>query len=275
MKVDKGMIHVVIGDTQVKPGVSTDHLEWIGRYLVDQFAGKRVRVIHLGDHADMESLSSYDRGKKQMEGRRYKADIKAANAAWGRLCQPLADFNRDQIRRHRKQWWPDRHFLRGNHEHRITRACELDATLDGTLSLDDLNMADWGWKVHPFLEPVNLDGVVYSHFFYNTKTGKPLGGENLETRLTKIGHSFTQGHQQGVKYAIRPVGRGHHQGLVLGSTYLHEEKYLGPQGNTYWRGIVVCHQVENGEYDPMFVSLDYLCRRYENMKLGDFLHRAA
>jgi len=58
---------------------------------------------------------------------------------------------------------------------------------------------------------------------------------------------------------------------VCGSTYLHEEKYLGPQGNNYWRGIVVCHQTENGSYDPMTVSLDYLCRRYENMTLEEYM----
>jgi hypothetical protein len=272
--VSKGKIHVVIGDTQVKPGVPTDHLGWIGQYIVDQFAGKDVRVIHVGDHPDMESLSSYDKGKKQMEGRRYRADIDSANAGWDRLCKPLAKYNREQRRRRKPQWWPDRRYLRGNHDHRITRAIELDATLDGALSLDHLNMAEWGWKVHEFLEPVTLDGVTYSHYFYNPNTSRPYAGENVETRLKTIGHSFTMGHQQGVKYAIRNVGRGRHHGLVLGSTYLHDEKYLGPQGNAYWRGIVVCHQVENGMYDPMFVSLDYLCRRYENKRLSDFMPKA-
>jgi hypothetical protein len=79
------------------------------------------------------------------------------------------------------------------------------------------------------------------------------------------------GHQQGLKTAMREVGGTRHQGLVLGSTYLHDEEYIGPQGNAYWRGIAVCHQVENGTYDPMFVSLDYLCRRYEKKTLAQFM----
>jgi hypothetical protein len=269
--VNKGRIHIVIGDTQVKEGVPTAHLGWIGRYIVDQFAGQDVAVIHVGDHWDMPSLSSYDKGKKGMEGRRYKADIRAGNAGFDLLCTPLRDYNKERKRLKERQWWPERHITLGNHEHRITRACEADAQIEGVLSLDDFNAKAWGWTVHDFLSPVVLDGVHYAHYWYHPNTGRPYGGENLYTRLKQIGHSFSMGHQQSVSYAVRPVGTGRHHGLVVGSCYLHEETYLGPQATAYWRGIVVCHQVENGQYDPMMVSLDYLCRRYEGATLAEFM----
>lgn len=267
--MNKGKTHIVIGDTQVKAGVPTAHLSWIGRYIVDQFAGQDdVTLIHVGDHWDMPSLSSYDKGKKGMEGRRYIADIDAGNKGFTKLCEPLARYN--ARRRTSRQWWPARHFLLGNHENRIARATEEDAQLDGVISFDDLNAKDWGWKVHDFLEPVVIDGVSYAHFFYNPNTGRPYCGENLHTRLKTIGHSFTMGHQQGLQHAIRPVGKTRHMGLVVGSCYLHDEKYLGYQGNAYWRGIVVCHQVERGAYDAMFVSLEYLCRKYTGKTLKQF-----
>lgn len=258
-------IHIVIGDTQQKAGVPNIHMSWIGQYIVDQFAGKDVSLIHIGDHWDMPSLSSYDRGKKAMEGRRYRSDIDAGNKAFSLLNDPLKQYNAGRPKK--KQWWPDRHITLGNHEDRITRACNEDAKLDGAISLDDLNAASWGWTVHPFLEPVVIDGVHYAHYFYNPGSGRPYAGENLFTRLKTIGHSFTMGHQQGLSIAIRPVGQVRHQGLVVGSCYLHQEKYLGPQTQDYWRGIVVCHQVSKGMYDPMMVSLDYLCRRYEGKSL--------
>jgi hypothetical protein len=238
MKVSKGRTHIVIGDTQCKPGVETAHLSWIGRYIVDQFAGRDVSIIHLGDHYDMPSLSSYDKGKKEMEGRRYKADIEAGNKAFDLLCAPLERFNAGK--RARDRWLPDRHFLLGNHEHRIARAIEDDPQLEGTIGYHDFNVAKHGWKVHAFLKPVRIDSVSYAHFFYNPQTGKPYGGANLDTRLKTIGHSFTMGHQQGLKYTLREVGRTRQHGLVNGSTYLHDEKYLGPQSTQYWRGIVVC-----------------------------------
>ena len=237
-KTPRGRVHVVIGDTQVKPGVPTDHLEWIGRYIADRFPDKfpaeDVTIVHLGDHWDMPSLSSYDRtGGTAMEGRRYQADIKAGNEAFRRLCAPLARHNAKQTAEGKAAWWLDCHFLLGNHENRITRAIEDDAQLEGTLSLDDLQVNE-GWHVHDFLEPVAIDGITYAHYFYNPNTGKPYGGENLETRLKTIGHTFTMGHQQGKRYAVRPVGRSRHHGLVLGSTYLHDERYLGPQSVAYW-----------------------------------------
>lgn len=275
MGVSKGMIHVVIGDTQVKEGVPTDNLRWIGQYIVDQFAGQDdVRLIHLGDHADMPSLSSWDKGKKSMEGRRYRTDIEAANDGWAALNKPLVDYNKARRKSGKKMWQPkSKTFTRGNHEERIEWAVEGDPQLEGVLSFDDLNIAEYGWDVHPFREIVWLDGVAYSHFFYNPYTGKPYGGENIQTRLKTIGHSFTMGHQQGRKYGDRFVGKASQHGLVLGSSYLHDEKYMGPQGHEYWRGIVVCHQVENGSYDPMMVSLEYLCRRYEGVTLQEFMKR--
>ncbi|HEV7680014.1 MAG TPA: hypothetical protein VGQ42_15735 [Candidatus Dormibacteraeota bacterium] len=255
------MIHVVIPDTQVKPGVPTEHLEWAGRYIVDKFKDRDdVRVIHLGDHWDMPSLSSYDKGRKSMEGRRVKEDVAAGDAGFKLLNEPMEYLNSQRRARGRKEWWPDRHFLLGNHENRITRAVEADAQLEGVLSLDMLDTR--GWQVHPFLEVVELDGVLYSHYFYHPMTGTPYGGTVIETRIKNIGASFTQGHQQTLMHGLRFVRDRSQHGLVCGSFYQHDEDYKGPQGNAHWRGIIVCHQVDRGSYDLMTVSLDYLRRRY-------------
>ena len=98
----------------------------------------------------------------------------------------------------------------------------------------------------------------------------PYGG-NVETRLKTVGHSFTMGHQQTLMYGLRFVAGQSQHGLVAGACYLHDEDYKGPQGNAHWRGIVIKHEVRDGSYDPMFVSLDYLCRRYEGATLEKFL----
>ncbi len=259
-------IHIVIPDTQVRPGVDTRHLGWIGQFLVDQFSDKKdVKIIHLGDHFDMPSLSSYDKGTARMEGRRYKADIKAGNDAFDLLCDPIVQYNKGR----KIKWNPKRHFLMGNHEDRITRACQADAQLEGTLSLDDLNVKKHGWKVHPFLQPLFLDGVGYAHYWYQPMSGRPYSGM-IETRLKQIGHSFTMGHQQTLMYGVRFVGGVSQHGLVCGSCYTHDEEYKGPQGNAHWRGIIVKHNVQGGSYDPMFVSLDYLSRRYSGKGLKSY-----
>ena len=263
-------IHVVIPDTQAKPDSPTDHLRWIGQYIVDQFHDQPIKIIHLGDHADMPSLSSYDKGKKSMEGRRYIEDIKAANDAWDILNAPLNEFNLNRRKTRHAKWLPERHILLGNHEDRINRAVESDAQLEGVISTDDLIYSKTGWQVHPFLSPVFLDGVGYSHYWYNPMNGRPLGG-TAEGRLKTLGHSFTMGHQQTYLTAIRYVNDQQQRGLIAGACYLHDEDYKGPQGNHHWRGILIKHQVNNGAYDLMEVSLDYLCRRYEGVSLDRFI----
>lgn len=257
-------IHIVIPDTQVKPGVPTAHLSWIGRYIAEKYAGRPdVTIIQLGDHWDMPSLSSYDKGKKAMEGRRYRDDIDAGNAGFELLDAPISAVD---------GWNPRKVFLFGNHEDRIRRAAEDNAQLEGTVDLTDCDTR--GWERHDFLEPVRIDGITYAHYFYNPMNGRAVAGM-IETRLKTIGTSFTQGHQQTLMYGLRPVAGTQHHGLVAGACYLHDEDYLGPQGNDYWRGIVICYAVTEGRYDPKFVSLDSLCRRYEGCSLAEFRKRIA
>lgn len=266
--------HVVLPDTQVKPGVNLKPMTWMGRYIVEEFKDKpNVRVIHLGDHADFPSLSSYDKpGSKQMEGRRYIEDVKAANAGWAALNKPLVELNKSRKKSKHAQWVPDLHITLGNHEARATRAIESDPVkLEGIISLEHLDYARTGWKVHPFLEIAWLDGVAYSHYAVTPMTGRPMGGA-AQLQLQKLGHSMITGHQQTLDMAVRYTRneqggmRSIHR-IIAGAGYAHHEDYLGPQGNDHWRGILVLHQVRGGSFDPMFVSLDYLCRRYEGKTL--------
>lgn len=247
-------MHVFIPDTQSKPGVPNDHLQWAGRWIEDKFAQRaldgtiNLTVVHAGDHHDLPSLSSYDKGKRTMEGRRVKLDIDRGNHDWSLFHDPWEYLPARRIK------------LFGNHEERLVRAVDENAQFEGLLSLDDLESP--GWERIPFRQPIEVDGVVYCHYFENTMTGKPLGGQNIETRLKNLGHSFTMGHQQTLGMAIRFVnGRSQH-GLVAGAFYQHDEDYKGPQGNAHWRGIVACHEVDRGSYDIMPVSMNYLCRRY-------------
>jgi len=270
MTSTESTIHIIIPDTQIKDDVPTDQLAWIGQYIIDQFAGREnVKIIHLGDHADMPSLSMYDEGKKEMEGRRYEVDIKAANKGFDILNKPFIDYNKGRAKLHRARWTPERHILLGNHENRIEKAISRSAKLDKVLSTDDLNYAQHGWEVHPFLKPIILDGVTYAHYFYNPMTGIPYSGM-AESRLKTIGTSFTMGHQQTLLYGLRFVGGRSQHGLIAGACYLHDEDYKGYQGNSHWRGIIVKHEVHDGSYDPMFVSLNYLCKRYEGVSVQRF-----
>ena len=126
--------HLVIPDTQVKPGHSTAHLKWAGEYAAEK---KPDVIIHIGDHWDMASLSSYDVGKKSFEGRRYINDINAGINAMRVFLEPIQR-EQDRLKRNKwKQWNPRLVFTLGNHEHRIERAIESDPKLDGLMKYED------------------------------------------------------------------------------------------------------------------------------------------
>lgn len=250
--------HLVLPDVQAKPGNDFKFLTAIGNYIVKK---KPDVIINIGDFADMESLSSWDVGKKSFEGRRYVNDIKAAKEAMSALLTPINNFN-DHARKHgKKQYRPRMVLTLGNHEERINRAVSSDPKLDGVLSMDDLRYKEQGWEVYDFREVVVIDGVAYSHYFVTGVAGRPAGTAAAQLRKTNM--SSVAGHQQGkqIAYATRADGKTI-TSIIAGSCYEHEEEYMGPQGNRHYRGLVVLHEVKEGAFDEMWVSLDYLKKKY-------------
>lgn len=254
--------HLVIPDTQCKKGVPLDHFDWIGAAIREYHP---THVIHLGDHWDMASLSSWDGpGSLAMEGARYEDDIAAGNEALDRLHAAMGDFR------------CERTILRGNHEYRIRRAVESSPKFAGTIGEHHFNDKRLGWKVVDYFHGSPgvkvIDGVSYAHYFAAPNTGKPIGG-TITNRLAKIGTSFVQGHVQGllqgnVQYATGIIRHG----IVAGSCYAHDEAFKG-HANAHWRGLVVLNEVRNGQFCEMPLTLDYLCRRYEGMGIARYLQR--
>lgn len=251
--------HLIIPDTQVKPGVPTEHIDWAAQAILEY---KPDVIVHLGDHWDMLSMGSYSApGSKEKEGSRIKDDVEFGNEAFIRLDKPMAAEIARLKAGKRKQWNPVRKYLRGNHDDRADRMVAADPRLEGIIGTDLLKVPD-GWDVHPFLEIVEIDGVHYSHYFSNTHSGQPIGG-SVDNRLNKIGRSFVQGHEQGFLYGVKQFpGSVTRHGLVAGSFYLHDESYRGLQSNGEWRGIVVLNEVQDGKYDIMPLSMDYLRRKF-------------
>jgi len=213
--------HLFIPDIQAKPGVDLSHCKWIGEYIVHK---QPDVIVCIGDFADMESLSSYDKGKKSFEGRRYKADIKAAKEAMDLLLGPMREYNEKARATKHKQYKPRMVMTLGNHEERIARVCNDNPELDGVVSYDDLPYGDW--EVHDFLKPVVIDGVLYVHYLANPMSGKPYAGTAI-TQLTKVGQSFCVGHKQTLDVATRFTVSGKQQWcIVAGACLTPDHKVL-------------------------------------------------
>lgn len=255
-----GKKYLIIPDCQVKAGVDLSHLDWVGQYIVEK---KPDVIVNIGDFADMPSLSSYDKGKKSFEGRRYMIDVNAAIDGMTRLTNPLREYNAARRRKKLDEYQPRMILTLGNHEERINRAIEEDARLEGTISIKDLRYEEFGWEVYPFLKVVKSDGIEFSHYFTSGSMGRPVA--SAQALLRERMGSAVMGHTQITDVAFHK--KTQHVAMFVGCCYLHDEDYLTPQGNSSRRQVVMLHEVKNGFFDPMFVSLGFLARKYHAPKL--------
>lgn len=251
-----GPRHLYLPDCQVKPGVPTDHIAWAARYA----AVKRPDVIVCaGDWYDMPSLSSYDEGKLSAEGRRVADDIEAGTAA-------LELFECELKKHAPRSYRPRKIVTLGNHEERIARAVDINPKLEGTLSLDDLAFKRLGWTVYPFLQPASVTGVTYVHYCPLNAQGRvsaaKFGAPSALAQARRMMRSTVCGHRQGLDVAIVETPGRRIRGIIAGSFYRHEERYLTPIGNSHWQGILVLNDIADGDFDVIEVSMRYLERRF-------------
>ena len=247
---EHGLRIAVLPDAQVRKGVPTDHLAAYGKYIADK---QPDVIVCIGDFADMPSLSTYlQAGSIDAEGARYADDIGSAQMAMEEFLNPIAKV---------AGYKPKLVLTEGNHEFRIQRAIDADPRrLMGQMSMADLRYADYGWQVIPFLQPIVIGGVAFCHYFPSGVMGKPISNPAL--LLRKLHMSAYAGHQQGrdIAYAKRGDG-GDLTAIISGSFYQHNENYLSPFTNKHWRGAYFLHEVKNGSFDEMALSLGYLLRR--------------
>ncbi len=241
--------HLVIGDPHCNPKASNDRFLWAGKLARDL---KPDTIICMGDFSSLDSLSSYDKGKKSFEGRRYKKDIDHAHDA-------LEKFNKGlNGRRSRKV------MLLGNHEDRIDRIVDETPELDGTISTKDLKFKEFGWEVIPYQQPLAVNGVYYCHNYPTGIMGKPISGDSIaRSLLLKNKVSSTVGHCHLLDYSLCTVPSGKKViGLSAGCYLHHQEEYARNTQRMWWSGLIVKRNVNQGEYDIETVQYNTVRRRY-------------
>lgn len=238
---------LVIPDSQIRPDnleLNAPLLAAVGQLIVDR---RPDIVVHIGDHYDMKSLSSYDfapRNRRTFDGAEVVADVDAGNEAMDILLGPLWALQGAQRKSKHKVYSPRRVFTLGNHEQRADRFSELAGLVDLRGELNS-----FGWEVYDYLEPCFIEDIMFTHYVANPMSGKPVGG-TAEYRLNKVKCSFVQGHEQTFKYAQEYLNDGRRiSALVGGACYLHDEPYKGYQGNNHFRGAFFLHGATSGTYD--------------------------
>lgn len=248
--------HLIIPDCHAHPDHNNDRADWLAKLIIDV---KPDVVINIGDSADMPSLASYDKGRRSYYGKSYLRDITAHLDFQSRLWEPV---------KRTKKRLPMRVVFEGNHEERIERALDLSPELAGTLSFKDFAFSDYYDEVIRYEGRTpgvfSIDGIAYAHYFISGIKGLPISGEHpAYSLITKEFGSCTAGHAHTLDYCVRTTATGQKvAGLVCGVYQDYDSDWAGKINQLWWRGVVIKQNVENGFYDPLFISLAALRKEY-------------
>lgn len=251
---------LVIGDSHATPEVANDRFSWLANFILER---QPDYIVDVGDSADMASLSRFDVGTVQAEGKRYADDLECYHDAQRRIFGPIHEYNNKHTRWKKRRYQPRFIKTRGNHENRITRAANEDPKYFGHISVEDLREREFGWDVYDFLVPVEVEGICFKHYFTSGTMGRPIGGENHAASLVKknymssvCGHSHTRDFWE----TTDAMGRKRF-GLVAGCYFGHDN-YYSHDNARYWRGLVYLHDVVDGQAEPEFLAYHYIEREF-------------
>ena len=251
---------VVFSCAHADPSVSNKRFKALGQFLYDL---KPDMVFDLGDGADMRSLNSYDeRYPKALATQSYEKDINSYNQA--------QEFLRHPFKYHRKKrpYWVG---FEGNHENRIKKYLALNPRNEGEkygVSFSHLQTDHWFDDYHEYENSgpkiAIYDGVAYAHYFTSGNSSAATSGvHHAYTMVNNLGCSATCGHSHKRDIYFKDGALPNTNiGLVVGCLKGAEEHWAGQANKNWWHGLVIKRELENGTYEPEFVSLNQIMKMY-------------
>lgn len=247
-------IHLVIGDAHSHPEVSNERFTWLAN-LISEI--KPDVVVDIGDSADMASLFGADKNNLQVEfeQRRYKDDIDCYLDSRSRLAKMKAK--------------PRLVKCLGNHEYRVEKWLRSQPKLRGFIGMKDFQDHRFGWHVEPFLRPIQVDGVLYVHYWCSPGSERPIGGQIRNLLAKKPGsHSKIWGHTHRFEFA--EVADGGPNGRKI--TAINCGMFADPRDKAHewagenihdWRSGILTHEVSRGQISGFrWYSMEEIQRDY-------------
>ena len=239
------------------PKVSNERFDWLGRLIYDI---RPDYCVDLGDFWDMRSLNTYDtRYPESYSAQSYEKDIDHGNDAQERIRHVI---KKNKVKR------PSYFGFEGNHEYRIKKAIKVDPRLAGDkhgISFSHLETGRWYDDYHEYEHDApavaTYDGVDYAHYISGGNYGTALSGEHHAYNLLKKRmNSATVGHSHKRNIYFRDDAKK--IGLVAGCFTGAPESWAG-QANDEWAvGVWVLRNLENGFYEPQWISIQALEEEY-------------
>lgn len=251
---------IVFTCAHADPRSTNERADWLGQLIYDV---RPDYVVDLGDTADLQSLSSHDTRKPEvLVMANYEKDIDAYNDFQERVRHKI---KKNKVKR------PAYIGHEGNHENRIKKALGNDPRLSGSrygISFGHLETNRWYDEYWEYVNSApaisNYDGVSYAHYIASGNYGTAMSGEHHAYNLLKKRHcSTTVGHSHKRNLFFKDDAYPNPSiGLVAGCYKGREEEWAGQANSEWWKGVIIKRNIENGWYDPEFVSMSRLEKEY-------------
>ena len=247
---------VVLTCAHSDPSIPNERFDWLGEFLYDI---RPDYVIDLGDGADLKSLNSFDtRYPQAIVAQNYESDINHYNDAMDRMRRKFRTMKKKR---------PAFFGFEGNHENRIKKAIANDPRLEGAtygISFSHLQTDVWFDEYHQYNNSApaifDYDGVSYAHYIASGNYGTAMSGLHHAYGLVQKRHcSTTVGHSHKRSLFFKDDAHPNPTiGLVAGCFKGGEEGWAGQSNMEWWKGVIVKRNVQDGYYEPEFVSLGRL-----------------
>lgn len=247
---------VVLTCAHSDPSIPNDRFDWLGEFLYDI---RPDYVVDLGDGTDLKSLNSFDtRYPQAIVAQNYESDINHYNDAMERMRRKFRTMKKKR---------PAFFGFEGNHENRIKKAIANDPRLEGAtygISFSHLQTDVWFDEYHQYNNSApaifDYDGVSYAHYIASGNYGTAMSGLHHAYGLVQKRHcSTTVGHSHKRSLFFKDDAHPHPTiGLVAGCFKGGEEGWAGQSNMEWWKGVIVKRNVQDGYYEPEFVSLGRL-----------------
>lgn len=243
------------------PVASNDRFSRLGNLIYDV---KPDYCIDLGDGADLRSLNSFDGTKPNaVVAESYERDIESYLDSQMRL--------RHLFKKHKRRL-PKWYGFEGNHETRIKRALSYDPRIEGSkygISFKHLETDRWFNEYHEYENSApsigTYDGIDFAHYFNTGNSPTAASGiHHAYSLLQKRHRSSVCGHSH-FRNIHFSDGMGQGKGLigmVVGCMKGRDESWAGQGQKGWWKGAVILRNVEDGYFEPEFVSQQQMVEAY-------------
>lgn len=254
---------LAIPDAHTEPGQDLSRFKAVAN-LTLELAEECLRrdqelvVVQQGDWADWGSLGMHDEGTHKGMAGRILEDLAALKESQTIYHEGLQGIN---VRKY---------FTEGNHgTPRLHRLENRIPAIKGLLDpVKDALFEEHGWEVLPFLEPLDINGVLFAHYFTGGVMGRAIGGRNMAKNMASQLHmSCVAGHSHvmGMNWVRRPDGtwvQTMSTGVFCDPNSKVFQSWNAAGARHYWPGCVILRNIQQGSYDPQTVGLDYLMKHF-------------